>query len=123
MKLEQVQITNFRCIDDSTVFKVGQTTCLVGKNESGKTAILHALAKLNSADPNLAQFDKERDYPRKLLTEYDEGTLVLETQWALSDEDVAAVEEVLGPGALESKSVVLTRRYEGTENSWTVKVN
>jgi len=51
--------------------------CLVGKNESGKTSILHALAKLNSADASLANFDKERDYPRHMLAEFDEEKQVL----------------------------------------------
>jgi predicted ATP-dependent endonuclease of OLD family len=70
MKLEQARITSFRCIDDSEAFRLDQVTCLVGKNESGKTSILHALARLNAVDKQLEKFDKDRDYPRKSLTEY-----------------------------------------------------
>lgn len=40
MRLNTVQITNFRSIDDSGEFTVEDVTCLVGKNESGKTAVL-----------------------------------------------------------------------------------
>ena len=43
MKLTSVRITNFRSIQDSTEFQIGDVTCLVGKNESGKTAFLRAL--------------------------------------------------------------------------------
>ena len=51
MKLESVRITNFRCIDDSGEFKIGQVACLVGKNESGKTSLLHALANRDTLFP------------------------------------------------------------------------
>jgi predicted ATP-dependent endonuclease of OLD family len=123
MKLENVQITNFRCIDDSTPFAVGQVTCLVGKNESGKTSVLHALTRLNSTDSSLSQFDKERDYPRKMLTDFDEDTRVLETKWLLDDEDVAAVEKVLGAGALPSKNITIQKTYDKDGKSiWPVTV-
>ena len=42
MKLTGVEIKDFKSISDSTPFEVGQITCLVGKNESGKTALLQA---------------------------------------------------------------------------------
>ena len=47
MKLIKVQVKNFRSIEDSNDFDVGDLTCLVGKNEAGKTAILQALYGLN----------------------------------------------------------------------------
>src|ERR1051326_6767244 len=122
MKLEKARITNFRCIDDSEDFRIGQVTCLVGKNESGKTAILHALAKLNSVDPSLAKFDKERDYPRKILTDYDEETKVLDTTWTLDPEDINAVEDVIGKGALKSQSVTIERDYTNSD-AWNVEID
>ncbi len=121
MKLENVRITNFRCIEDSGRFAVGQVVCLVGKNESGKTALLHALAKLNSADPELSKFDKERDYPRRMLTDFREETQVLETTWILSDEDLAVVEEAIGPGTLRSKSISVFRDYRNN-GRWGIEV-
>src|SRR5438552_3008819 len=123
MKLESATITNFRCIDDSTKFKMGQITCLVGKNESGKTAILHALTKLNPVDATLSKFDVERDYPRKLLNEFDETTRALETEWTLDAEDVAAVEAEIGPGALPSHTITITKAYDTTGSSWPLKVD
>ena len=47
MLLVDVRIKNYKCILDSETFTVDQMTCLVGKNESGKSAILQALYKLN----------------------------------------------------------------------------
>lgn len=50
MKLEQVHVRMFRNILDSTPVAIqGDVTCLVGKNESGKTAFLQALWRLNPA--------------------------------------------------------------------------
>ena len=71
MQLELVHVTNFRSVDDSEEFSIDQVTCLVGKNEAGKTAILLALAALNPHSATPAVFDKERDYPRRLLTQYE----------------------------------------------------
>jgi predicted ATP-dependent endonuclease of OLD family len=36
MRLEKVQVTNFRSVEDSGEFDVGQVLCLVGKDESGQ---------------------------------------------------------------------------------------
>jgi AAA ATPase domain len=43
MKLINVHVTNFKSVEDSEEFSVDQVTCLVGKNEAGKSAILLAL--------------------------------------------------------------------------------
>jgi predicted ATP-dependent endonuclease of OLD family len=67
MKLQTVHVTNFRSAEDSEVFQTGQVTCLVGKNEAGKSAILLALAALNPHPATPAVLDKERDYPRRAV--------------------------------------------------------
>ena len=123
MKLESVRVKNFRGIEDSGEFTIGQVACLVGKNESGKTSILHALAKLNSIDSSLSKFDKERDYPRRMLTDYDEDTEVLETKWTLSDADVQAVEKVIGPGSLPTKTMTVCKSYKDTGSTWPLKID
>lgn len=43
MQLKKIRVTNFRSVDDSEEFEVDPVTCLVGKNEAGKSAILLAL--------------------------------------------------------------------------------
>jgi predicted ATP-binding protein involved in virulence len=50
MRLIQVTATNYRCISDSGPVEIGDVTCLVGKNESGKTAFLQALRRLNPSE-------------------------------------------------------------------------
>lgn len=47
MKLREFRVRAFRCIHDTGIVPVSDTAALIGKNESGKTAILEALAHLN----------------------------------------------------------------------------
>jgi putative ATP-dependent endonuclease of OLD family len=42
MKLREIKVQNFRCLADVTI-PIGDTTVLVGANNSGKTALLDAL--------------------------------------------------------------------------------
>ena len=57
MKLTKVRITEFQSIQDSTEFEIGDVTCLIGKNESGKTALLKALYRLNPINESNGNFD------------------------------------------------------------------
>src|SRR5438105_3545375 len=102
MKLNSVQIQNFKSIKDSTEFGIDEkVTCLVGKNESGKTATLQAIAKLNSTDPTTANFDI-LDYPRHELNEYEKSTEyadALITVWTLDEKEYVELENVVGPTA------------------------
>lgn len=116
MKLETVHVTNFRSVEDSGKFAVGPVTCLVGKNEAGKSAVLLALAALNPHPLTPAKFDKERDYPRRSLTQFDarhpDGkALAIRTTWRLTDEDLRAVEAAVGPSVLLGDVVTITRNY------------
>ncbi|WP_296452746.1 AAA family ATPase [Rubinisphaera sp.] len=70
MKLKKVEIKEFRSIRDSGEFEVGDVTCLVGKNESGKTALLQALYKLNPVVTEHGSFDITDEYPRSDVEEY-----------------------------------------------------
>jgi predicted ATP-dependent endonuclease of OLD family len=62
---------NFRCIKDSGEINVGNVTCFVGKNESGKTSILEALCRVNPLESNIPdKFDITDDYPRDSVSDY-----------------------------------------------------
>ena len=63
MKIKSFRVTNFRNIIDSGVIKVDPSvTCLVGKNEAGKSGLLEALYRLNPAYES--RFDVQDQYPR-----------------------------------------------------------
>src|SRR5262245_10645350 len=61
MRLVGFQVQMYRCVMDSTWIPVTPLTVLVGKNESGKTAILKALHKLNPFHPEPYHL---REWPR-----------------------------------------------------------
>ena len=70
MKLKSMQVKNFKCLEDSTRFDICPVTCLVGKNEAGKTSLLEALHKLNPDVAELGEFDVLLEYPRRRRKEY-----------------------------------------------------
>lgn len=116
MQLLKVHVTNFRSVDDSEEFSVDPVTCLVGKNEAGKSAILLALAALNPHSATPAVFNKERDYPRRLLTQYEERhkgeeAVAISTKWRLSAADIDLISSSLGAGVVTSDLVTIDRRY------------
>jgi predicted ATPase len=127
MKLVKVAVNNFRCIDDSTPFTLPQVTCLVGKNESGKSTLLLAIERLNPADPSRADFDKLLDYPRKHLADYEElhpefDANVVESFWTLETPEVQAAEKRFGAGVLKDMAVSIRKGYSN-ELEWVVNVD
>lgn len=123
MKLSKVRVTNFRSIEDSGEFEVGQLLCLVGKNEAGKTAIEQALAGLNPHPSTPVSYDLERDFPRRFLADYEElhpeqAATVVTTKWSLSREEKEAIGEQLGMSAVTDQPVTIYRRYLDKEPQW-----
>ena len=133
MKLKSVQITNFRSIDDSEEFEIDDVTCLVGKNESGKTAILKALHRLRpsiGSFPSIKSrpFSKNIDYPRKRLAQYQEDhggkeAKVIETKWLLEEQEIIALETEFGQGFLTSNEINVSKYYGKFGNDWIIKIN
>jgi len=128
MKLVNVQITNFRCIEDTTPFSIGQVTCLVGKNESGKTAILQALERLNSYEASRTKYDKLRDYPRRYFSDYSARhptaeAVVLTTKWQLEPEDRKLLEEEFGSRSVTGDEVHIAKSYEQADQTWEVPID
>jgi predicted ATPase len=116
LKLKSFQIKSFRSVVDSTPIEVGSdVTCLVGKNESGKTAILHALRRLNPVESAL--FDLDAEYPRWLLSKdkregrADKAVPIVAT-FELDGDDLQAVQDAVGAGVLQSADLSLERGYD-----------
>ena len=80
------RVTNFRNIDDSDWVPLDRVTAFVGRNESGKTALLKALHKSNPATPEA--FSPQHEFPRDRYTrEFKKA----------ADWPVCAVEFQIGP--------------------------
>ena len=120
MKLVEVQITNFRNILDSSDVSIDPTvTCLVGKNESGKTAFLHALYRLHPARPNV-KLSAPDQYPAwlekrdRLRGVKIEDFQPVRATFLIEAADRSAVEKIFGSGVLRTDSLGLERSYGGT---------
>lgn len=118
MRLQSFEVQRFRNILDSGPIPVDEhVTCLVGKNESGKTAALHALYRLNPAAP--ASFDIQADYPRWRLKpdqragEELEDIDAITATFCLDETELADVQSQLGDGMLRSPEVQFARDYAG----------
>lgn len=116
MRLQKIQVTKFRSVDDSEEFDVDPVTCLVGKNEAGKSAILLALAALKPHEATPVTLDRERDYPRRNLIRYEqihgnEDAVAVRTTWELNDAEMEAIAEELGESAMKSSLVEISRTY------------
>lgn len=127
MKLINAHVTEFRSINDSTQFEIGDITCLVGKNESGKTALLKALYKLNPIVEENGNFDVTDDYPRRDVSDYEDDVesgkrspaTVICAIYALEDDDILVVENAYGKACFTSKqpTVSLSKGYAKAESA------
>jgi hypothetical protein len=125
MKLKEFRVREFRSIWDSGPIKVdNQTTCLVGKNEAGKTALLTALYRTNPIIPADTKFDLTYDYPKREVEDYRfavesgerDEVVVAECLFELEADDIKAVSSVFGAKVLKGNTFEhLT--YYGKDNS------
>src|SRR6202035_5027768 len=79
------RIFKYRNIEDSGLVKLAdRLTCIVGKNQSGKTNLLRGLQKLNPHDPSI-KYDVRTDWPRGGRRTKDERQVVCEAHFDLDD--------------------------------------
>lgn len=111
MKLRKVRVQDFRCVEDSTEFSLDDVTCLVGKNESGKTALLKALHRLKPDDGTKSNFINT-DYPRRKWrpdSALPTTPPVITTTWELDDHELAKLSKEFGAGVIKSKTLTITK--------------
>lgn len=84
MELKSFTVSNFRSINDSTTIEIEpDITCLMGKNESGKSAILEALYLLNPIHEGDG-FDPQRHIPWGKANQYIPDSDILENLTPIS---------------------------------------
>lgn len=126
MLLNKVTIHKYKSFLAEQSYTVeDRITRIVGKNESGKTALLEALAKSNYFEDNADfQFDKDLDYPRsELIKAKNENPAVLTCEYELTDEDVESVEDEYGEGIISKQTFLLTSYYDNTRTTTGVAVD
>lgn len=117
MQLKSAVIRNYRSIEDSGEVSVEpDVTALVGKNESGKTAALQAMHRLNPIRPG-DTYDAVVDFPSRHTRRRKEakGPIpVCTATFTLSPSEVRQIEDELGPGVLTSAEFTVTSHYGGS---------
>ncbi len=127
MKLIRARVQNYRSVEDSEEFEVGDMTCLVGKNEAGKTTILNALRGLRPSQP--FKFDTTMDYPRRFAMRFKERhpdgeAEVIRAWWRLDEADCKLIEDRFGAGVLMSDTLQTSFGFNFVARSrWTFQLD
>lgn len=131
MKLHDVHITEYKSVWDSQAFEVGNVTCLVGKNEAGKTSILQALYRLNPIIDGDGTFDVTDDYPRSAVEDYQqdvetkrrEEAIVTKATFKLDSDELELIEQEYGTGVLTRPAVTVSKGYAKSEGKNTLWIS
>lgn len=126
MNVEALRVQNYRCIDDSGWVSVEALTCVVGKNESGKTAFMEAVEKLNPAYA-VEGYEPYRDYPRADWPRYrdrheTDPAIVASARCSLTVDDHEAVEAEFGRQLLAPDRVTVHKDYQN-ELRWNLTLD
>lgn len=119
MKLIKVQCYEYKSIRNSNLVEIGDVTCLVGRNESGKTALLEALYRLNPIIAEDGCFDVTDDYPRSDVADYEQAinrgkrkhATVLRAAFSLDVNDCAEAKDALGD-VFATPTLTLSKGYD-----------
>ena len=126
MLLKKVTIHKYKSFLTEQTYEVeSQITRIVGKNESGKTALLEALAKSNYFEDNAEfKFSKDLDYPRGELTKVrNENPAAITCEYELSDEDIQKIEDDFESGIIQKQIFSVTSYYDNTRTTTGVSVD
>jgi predicted ATP-dependent endonuclease of OLD family len=113
-----MRIQNFKSVLDSGPVRVDDVTCLVGKNESGKSAVLDALYKLNPVE--IEETLVELDFPRGLFGQYTVDASwkqqdCVTTIWELEQADREAAVKTFGFDPYEDADVLVALKYDNVK--------
>ena len=131
MKLAKVCVTDFQSVHDSTEFDIGDVTCLVGKNEAGKTALLQAMYRLRPIVDTDVGYSVTDDFPRRDVADYEheieeekrKHAVVARLTYELDEADADAVAQIFGPKALTSRTLTISKAYEQKDVTFSLSVN
>jgi predicted ATP-dependent endonuclease of OLD family len=128
IRLTKISIRKYKCYTDLQSFDIDpNVTILVGMNESGKSALLEAIAKTNyfDNDPDL-KFNPTFDYPRKEKKNYDKsGKIdeVVDANYLISDKLMEEILEDVGHNLLKSKEFQIKFKYDNNRTIGGFDIN
>lgn len=110
MQITSFRVQKYRNIQDSGWVRLGNLTAIVGKNESGKTALLRALHKFNPFRPE--PYSMDREWPRGQRRERDPQQVVCSVQFKLSKEEKEELTKLTG-SEIADDIVTVVKNYAG----------
>lgn len=111
MQIVSFRVRKYRHIQDSGEVELNDNlTCIVGKNQSGKTALLRALHKFNPHQKE--PYDIKREWPRGERRKKDPNRVICEVKFKLNEEEKKHLAEYT-PDPITTDIVVVTKDYEG----------
>ncbi len=110
VELKRFKIKKFRNIQNSKWVDVERLTVVVGKNESGKTALLKALHKFNPFSPE--PYNMDREWPKGQRRERDEQQVVCKAKFQLDGSERDKLAE-LTDQKVKTEFVTVTKNYAG----------
>src|SRR5262245_13033855 len=112
MQLTAFRIFQYRNIEDSGLIKLsGRLSCMVGKNQSGKTNLLKALQKINPHHQSV-KYDIRADWPRGRRRIRDNHQIVCEAHFNLDPAEQGELISLTSATVVPSK-VIVTKNYAG----------
>ena len=115
IKLTKATIYRYKSIETEQSFNVeDDVTVLVGMNESGKTSLLEALAKVNYfEDDDDFKFNMTHDFPRKqkkAVEKSGEIPIAVTLTYMLSNELIKSIETEMGV-KIKTREITYTKNY------------
>lgn len=126
MYLAKVTVHKYKSFVTEQTFEVEKgITRIVGKNESGKSALLEIIAKTNYFENNADfKFSKELDYPRSELTKVNnDNPKAITCIYAIEQEDKDKIEEEFAPNIITSDEFSITTYYDNSHTYTPIPVN
>lgn len=128
LTLKEVKIAKYKSYLETQVVSIeDKITTLVGKNESGKTAFLEAIAKFNYFEKDSKfQFDVTADYPRNELKKYqrdNQPAEVIKCTFEISEELLQEISEELGTDVFKTKIFSYGIKYDGSASWYDLSAN
>lgn len=122
MKLDKIKLKNFRCYNAETVFVIDDLTCIIGKNDIGKSTMLEALDAFFNDNIDTGDLSSNGDSNTIEITCYFSGiplNIILDTtietspieEGILNDKNQLEIIRRYNIGATVSKSIFLNCYY------------
>lgn len=111
MQVKAFKVQMYRSILNSGWVDVDDITVIVGKNESGKTALLKALHKFNPFDPDPYALDRE--WPRSHRSSQSLDAVVVTVRFEFESDESKEISQFITSGE-DPTGVEISKKYDGS---------